>query len=186
MRQATDGAARRLLRVALLAPALMLGGCETINSIVAKPGPPPPCPPVAKVDDAATLTRFAGTGRDLTDIQFEAEIGRVATGCDYDSDKVDMVVQVEFIASRGPADQERKAPFTYFVAVARTDHTILGRESFQSVIEFPGNQTRAVTREPDVELEIPLREGEAGRNYRVYIGFVLTEEELAFNRQQRP
>lgn len=185
MRHATGTAARRLLRIAVLVPILALGGCETINTIIAGPAPPPPCPRVAKVEDAETLTRFQGTGRDLTDVQFEAEIGRIAAGCDYDSDKIDMVVDVEFIASRGPADQERKAAFTYFVAVARTDDTILGRATFESVIEFPGNQTRTPIVE-ELEQEIPRKEGEPGRNFIVYIGFALTEDELAFNRQQRP
>lgn len=187
MRQAIDGAVRGLLRAALLAPALTLGGCETINSIIAKPAPPPPCPRATAPAEIAHLTRFTGAGRDLTDVTFEAEVGRIAIGCDYDSDTVTVFLGIEFIASRGPADQERRAPFSWFIAVVKSDQTIPsgGRETFDSVIEFPGNQTRSVaTEEP--ELEIPLREGEAGRNYRIYIGFELTEEELAFNRQQQP
>jgi hypothetical protein len=177
---------RRLLQcAACLVPTLLLAGCETINSIVGMPQAPPPCPRVAKVDDAATLTHFVGDGRDLTDVDYEAEIGRIVSTCDYDSDNVDMVVRVEFIASRGPADQQRRAPLTYFVAVARTDQTILGRASFDTLVEFPGNVTRAAVAE-ELEQEIPLKQGESWRSIIVWVGFELTPEQLEFNRQQRP
>lgn len=171
----------------LLLPALLLAGCETVNTIIAGPGPPPPCPRVAKIEDASRLTRFQGTGRDLTDVAFEAEIGQIASACDYGSDSVDVALQIQFIASRGPADQQRRAPFTWFIAVARPDLTVPagGRQAFDSVIEFPGNQVRAAIEEQP-EVEIQLQEGEVGRRYVVYVGFELTPDELEFNRRHRP
>ena len=76
-------------------------------------------------------------------MQFEAEIGDVAGSCGYDDDVLDVELRVQFIASRGPADEGRRADFRYFVAIARTDDTVIAREEFDSFIEFPGNQTRA-------------------------------------------
>ncbi len=169
--------------LALIAPALLAGlaGC---GSLFAKPAPPPPCPQIAQVNDAATLTRFAGTGRDLTDVTFEAEFGPFYGSCGYDDNEIDVELNVQIIASRGPADQARRADFRYFVAIARLDQTILAREEFDSYIEFPGNQVRAGIVE-ELAQQIPIQSGERGDHYVIYVGFVLTPEELAFNRAQR-
>jgi hypothetical protein len=81
-----------------------------MDSIVA-PSVPPPCPAVAKVEDASKLTRFAGEGRDLTDVLFEAELTDIAASCSYGSDTIDMASRVRFVVSRGPADTARRADF---------------------------------------------------------------------------
>lgn len=166
--------------LATLALAAVLAGCTMFEPAA----PPPPCPRVARVDDAGRLTRFAGTGRDLTDVAFEAEISAMQGSCAFEDDEIDVELDVQFIASRGPADTNRRADFRYFVAVARTDHTVLAREEFDSYIEFPGNQVRAGIVEELVQ-RIPIPEGGSGAPYVIYVGFVLTPEELAFNRAQR-
>ncbi len=158
-----------------------LAGC---GSWFDKPAPPPPCPQVAQVEDASRLTRFSGAGRDLTDVAFEAELGGMAGSCAYDGNEIDVELSVQFIASRGPADQSRRADFTYFVAIARLDQTVLAREEFDSYIEFPGNQTRAGIVE-ELAQRIPIESGARGDSYVIYVGFKLTPEELAFNRAQQ-
>jgi hypothetical protein len=92
-------------------------------------------------------------------------------------------MQIQLIASRGPAATDDKAMFNYFVAVARTDKTILSRDAFDTVIELPGNQTRNETVE-EIEQTIPLAEGESGANIVIVVGFEMTPDELEYNRQQ--
>lgn len=169
-----------LLRPALAGLSLLsLAACE--SGIFAEPEAPPPCPTVTVVEDAGRLTRFSGSGRDLTDVMFEAEIGPMSGSCGYDDDEIDVELNVQFIASRGPADQGRRADFRYFVAVARTDQTVIAREEFDSWIDFPGNQTRAGIVE-ELGQHIPIAPGETGAEFVVYVGFALTPEELEFNR----
>jgi len=163
---------------AVLLSGLVLAGCAMFQEA----GPPIPCPRAVTVADAASLTRFDGTGRDLTDVLFEAEIAQIASACEYDDGAVDVTVQVQFVALRGPADQQRRGDFDYFVAIADAGQTILARESFDATIEFPGNKTQAGVVE-ELEQHIPLRADEPGAGYVIYVGFVLTPDELAFNRQ---
>ncbi|WP_420345222.1 hypothetical protein [Pelagibius sp.] len=145
---------------------------------------PRPCPEVVLLSDASKQVKFSGQGRDLTDVLFEAEIepGRVV--CEYDDNTVDVDLQVRVVASRGPANSDRLANINYFVAVARADQTVLARESFDIAIPFPGNRTRVSGLE-EIGQIIPLSQGEDGRDYRVYLGFDLTPEELQFNRANR-
>ena len=163
---------------ALLLSGLVLAGCALFQEA----GPPLPCPRAVTVADAASLTRFDGAGRDLTDVLFEAEIAQIASACEYDDGAVDVTVQIQFVAQRGPADQERRGDFDYFVAIADAGHEILVRESFDATIEFPGNKTQAGVVE-ELEQHIPLAADEPGAGYVIYVGFVLTPDEVAYNRQ---
>ncbi len=164
-----------------LALALALAGCETMSSIIT-PTVPPPCPVVAKVEDAAKLTRFTGAGRDLTDVLFEAELTDISAACSTGSDTITVASRIRFVVSRGPADTTRRADFRYFVAVSTRDKQIVGREVFETGVDFPGNHTRASQIE-ELEQEIPIRQGEEGVRYVIFFGFELTEDELAFNRK---
>ena len=145
------------------------------------------CPQVVLVGDAASLTRFQGPGRDLTDVDFEASIQPPAIGCDFDEDEFAVVsdLRLRFIASRGPADDDRTARFEYFVAVATAvGRRVIAREEFGLSVPFEGNRTRVAVIE-ELSPRIPIRADQTGAEYRVYVGFKLTPEELDYNRRTR-
>lgn len=150
-------------------------------------GPRFACPQAVLVGDAAQLTRFQGPGRDLTDVDFEASIEPPAIGCSFDEDEFAVVgdLQLRFIASRGPADDDRTARFEYFVAVATAvGRRIIAREEFGLSVPFEGNRTRVVAIE-ELSPRIPINANETGAEYRLYVGFKLTPEELDYNRNAR-
>jgi hypothetical protein len=173
------------LRLAFLAAPLLLGACETLRSIDFNPPPelPPPCPRAVVGENAGRLTRFNGAGKDPANVVFEAEIADLAGSCIYDGDTIEVDMQIQLVAGRGPAATDDKARFNYFVAVARTDKTVLSRDAFDTVIELPGNQTRNETVE-EIEQTIPLAKDETGANLVIVVGIEMTSDELEFNRQQ--
>ena len=139
------------------------------------------CPRVTKVNEASQLTRFGPAGHDITDVQFEALIGDINGKCEAVDKGVSVKMTVDFIASRGPADKTRKASFAYFVAITDNKDNVLTRQQFDTYIDFPGNRTRDGIRESLDEI-IPLAAGQRGDDFRVYLGFVVTHDELAYNR----
>ncbi len=153
--------------------------------------PPLPCPAVIAINDASELTRFRGEGRDLTDVVFTAGIGDMQFACEYRKDDtvVETDLRVVMTIVRGPANADDKAIFTYFVAIAYVDpasgepERIVAREEFDTGALFEGNASRLVV--PD-ELSpvIPLKTGQSGADYRIYVGIKLTPEELAYNRSR--
>ena len=161
----------------VLASVLALSAC-------AGDEPLRPCPEVDLLSDAAKQVKFEGQGRDLTDILFEADLEAVRLVCSYNDEELDVDLQVRVIASRGPANNDRVANTNYFVAVARSNRTILARRSFDIAIPFPGNQTRVSGLE-EIGQVITLAPGEDGSDYLIYLGFDLTPEELQFNRLNR-
>lgn len=160
------------------AVALLLAGCFGDDR------PPPPCPPVVRVPNATTLVQFTGEGRDLTDVEYQAELTDVLFTCEYDEDVIETDMKVTFLAGEGPAYRDQVEPLRYFVAIATADQRILTREVFQIDIQFQGNQRRLVFSE-ELASEIPLRPGQSGRDYRVFVGFELSEAQFEYNRDSR-
>ncbi len=157
-----------------LAGGLLLAGCasEPDNR---------PCPRAVVLSDASRQVKFSGQGRDLTDVLFEATISTGRLVCEYDDNVLDVDLQVQVIAARGPANSDRLANLNYFVAVARSDQTVLARESFDLAIPFPGNRTRISALE-EIGQVITLTGDEDGGDYRIYVGLDLSHEELEYNR----
>lgn len=176
----------KVLRLALFAAPLLLGACDTLNSIDfnPKPPPPPPCPRAVVGEDVGRLTRFSGAGKDPADVVFQAEIGDLTGSCIYDDDKIEVEMQVQITATRGPAATGDTAKFNYFVAVARNDKTILSRDSFDAEIKLPGDEPRNGTAD-EIDQTIPVPNSEAGGDLTIIVGFEMTPDELEYNRKQR-
>lgn len=172
-------------RLVFVATSLLLGGCETLRSIDFNPKPelPPGCPRAVVAEEAGRLTRFAGAGKDPSDVAFEAEILEVTGTCGYDDDIVDVEMQVQIAARRGPAGTSDAAALNYFVAIARSDKTIVARQAFDASIELPEDRSGSGIIE-EIDQTIPLGEDETGEDYVIIVGFEMTRDELEFNRAQ--
>ncbi len=161
---------------AAAASVFLLAACSSDGQVVLF------CPEVLRVADAAHLVRFDGAGRDLTDVRFEVELQQVGLSCEYDDDVVESVLLVTMIATRGPADNQRQAPLKYFVAIATLDQKIVAREEFEITVPFEGNRTRVAVTE-ELKPRIPLKAGQTGADYQIFIGLSLSREELRYNRE---
>jgi len=164
---------------ALLVLGWALAGCT-------KSGPPKPCPRVGVLDDAQRLVRFnPGGGRDLTDIRFEAEIGVRSGRCEYTSrdSQLEVEMAVEIQAVRAP-NAGKQGEFEYFVAITDRSQRILAKQVFTAVIPFETDRRAAGALEELVET-IPLKPGQLGNEFEIVVGFQLSPDELAYNRQLR-
>ncbi len=173
-------------RTTAFRPSRLLPGMMVLPLLAACASEPErrPCPQAVVLTDAARQVKFSGQGRDLTDVLYEASINTGRLICEYDENVLDVDLDVQVVAVRGPANSDRLANLSYFVAVARTDETILARRSFDIAIPFPGNRTRVAGIE-QIGQVITLAGGETGGDYRIYVGFDLSREELDYNRANR-
>jgi hypothetical protein len=171
--------------LAVLALALGASGCSWFEK--AAEGPTPPCPEVSILADAAAISKFRdGAGRDLTDLLFEAEMTGVSGECQYDRKRTKVTINANLAveSARGAAERNGLADIAYFVAVVDLNKRILGRQEFDTRIEFPPNTSRVAIRE-ELEQTISLKPGETGEAYRVLIGFIVDRDQLARNRTPR-
>jgi hypothetical protein len=163
---------------ALLAAGLPLVACSWLSSTT----PPASCPTVSKIGDASKLIRFApGGSQELSNVAFEAGILDISGGCVTVDNGLRVDMTADFLAARGPAGTQDKASFDYFVAIVGQGEKVLAREQFSSEIPFSATKTRNGIKET-LEENVPLAKGQQGSDFHVFIGFVLTPEELAYNR----
>lgn len=164
--------------------ALIVAGCTSDKQTKA-------CPRVAVLSEAGSLTRFApGAGRDILDVDFQGAITDLVTDCNNPDARTPAQVIVQlapvFTLSRGAANNDRKAEFTYFVSVVRNEE-ILSKQLFEVESTFAGNRSRIVVRDdnPPIMIDIPLSERNSARDYEVLVGFQLTADELQHNQVTR-
>jgi hypothetical protein len=161
--------------------ALALAGCGLFGGS----SPPHACPDAVMLADAKRITLYrAGPGRDLTDVEFEGEIARIASTCKYGKHELTITLTADLVATRGPAASDSKAVLPFFVAVTDGARNIVAKKVFDSDIPIPPGQRRAGVRE-EIEQVIPLPEGEPAPYYEVVVGFQLTAEQLERNRRAR-
>jgi hypothetical protein len=148
-----------------------------------------PCPMVKVVQDAAYMTRFAGASEDLTDTSFEARIARSKNLCYYqtNTDTGERVIRtelsVEFAASRGPNNPDSSAKFNYWIRVTGPGSSQLSSQELDVEIPFTAAKIQGTTQDSVDVFVPPLKQGENGDFYRIYIGLAVSEKELAYNRR---
>lgn len=176
---------RFLLPAALLAigSALVACGPSTTERVTAAQL----CPKALRVQDAASLTRFQpGRGRDATDTIVQAQLSDIVIACASRRDRVDVDIVFEIRASEGPAlarvARDRKVGLEYFVAVIDPQRQVLARRTFNADFQFSGNRTKLASKE-ELSQRIPLANAGAGGAYQIAVGFVMTQDEVEFNRR---
>jgi hypothetical protein len=169
---------RRLAFLASLGLALLAtAACTSSEKEVLK------CPTVAFLNEVDQIRAFReGAGTDLSDVIYEAQFGKLAAVCDFGRRAVEIDTSFEIIATRGPADSDRSAPIKFFVAIMDPAGEVVAKEIYDAPIPFADNRRRVGRRE-QVEPLIPYpSERTAIKDYKVFIGFQLTEEQLRYNR----
>ncbi|HSV29332.1 MAG TPA: hypothetical protein VLL76_07230 [Candidatus Omnitrophota bacterium] len=172
---------RKILPFVAVASSVVLASCSVFEKKA-----PPPCPPVYILSDASTLTKYReGKGRDLTDVEFEAEITGYKGECKYDDKGAVVDIEVIFSLKRGPADTDRKAEFEYFVAVPLYYPSPQAKAVFPVTIPFLEGANHVKHFDEAVSMRIPVKDNDVIQKYEVYLGFQTSAEELERNRKAK-
>lgn len=167
----------RLAAILLLA-ASGVAGCDDSGRLA------PNCPQTGILSDAADLTRFRGTGTDLTDMVVDGRITGISGKCSLqDATHLKTVLSVDMDLTRGPASTGRAEDVTYFVSITRGGE-ILNKGAYTLHVTFDNNASRVRLRGDQIDLLLPVGDNRKGSDYRVLVGFQLSPDELAFNRQR--
>lgn len=177
---------RFALRSALAVAALSsLGACSTVGKVFSDEENVGPCPNAFALYEASRLVTFGGDGSEAYDnVSYTAEIQNVTTLCRYYGDNpIDADIELEIGFGRGPAAESRRHAYRYWVAVTRRDIAVIEKRDLEINVSFPRGEDRVYQRERIKNISIP-RAGEdtSGANFEIIVGFDLTPEQLAFNR----
>ena len=166
-------------RAALIVPVILLAalaGCTTQK-------PVPPCPPIRVDSSTASLTKFKdGPGRDVTDIEYQAEIVGYKGKCVHEDDNVEVQFDLDLTIAGGAAAKGGAVDLYYFVAIPQFFPDPAGKHIIQVKRDVPASGKQEHFTESNVRLRIPLTKDQAGAAFDIYVGFQVDNAQLEYNR----
>ena len=143
-----------------------------------------PCPFVKVLYDAARYVEFAEAREAAGAVAWTGEIQGLNANCRYrGDDPIEVAVELLFSFGKGPQAQGDSKTYRYWVAVTERNRTVLAKEWFDIQADFENGRERADYRERLGSIVIPrASEGVSGSNFEILVGFEVTPEMAAFNR----
>ena len=158
----------------------LLGACAPDRTV-------PPCPNVRVDSSTANVTQFRdGPGREVGDIVYQAEIVNYQGSCtqdlENDEGEAEVEMEVEFAMATGAAAAAGQVPLYYFVAIPQLFPDPAAKQVFEVRRSSRGGAARAERWTESIALTLPVTKARPSAAYDIYVGFQLTDEQLAFNR----
>jgi hypothetical protein len=143
-----------------------------------------PCPFVKVLYDAARYVDFKDNQEASAAVRYSGEIQNVASMCSYKAtDPIAVKARVLFEFGRGPQAPSRSASYRYWVAVTDRNHAVLDKRTFDVPVSFPAGEDRVVLTQDIDGIVIPRKDSNvSGANFEVLIGFEVSPQMAAFNR----
>ena len=141
-----------------------------------------PCPYVKILYDAARYVELADNRPAVANVGYTGEIEGVTAGCSYRGDEpITVQMDLLFNLGRGAQATAGQRTYRYWIAVTARNEAVLAKEYFDLPVDFEGARTASVTQEKTIV--IPRANAEtSGSNFEVLVGFDVTPEMAAFNR----
>ncbi|MCF8505836.1 MAG: Tat pathway signal sequence domain protein [Caulobacter sp.] len=143
-----------------------------------------PCPYVKVLYDAGRFIEFKDGRESASTVGWTGEIQGVSAGCEYkNADPIKVRVELLFSMGRGPAAVGQSKAYRYWVAVTQRNQTIIAKEYFDLPVTFGSGEDRVFVRDTVANITIPRADADtSGANFEVLIGFDVTPQMAAFNR----
>lgn len=144
-----------------------------------------PCPYVKVLYDAGRYVEFKNDREASADVAYTGEIQSISAGCAYKNDQpITVQVEVLFELGKGPQAEGSSKNYRYWVAVTRRNQSIIEKAYFDLPVKFSPGQDRVYVTEDIGEISIPRATlTTSGSNFEILIGFDVTPQMAAFNRE---
>ena len=143
-----------------------------------------PCPFVKVLYDAARYHEFKDGRESAAAVMYTGEIQGISAGCEYrDDDPIELRVELLFSLGKGPQATSDQKTYRYWVAVTDRNRAVIAKEWFDLPVQFDG-QDRVNVRDTLEGIVIPRAAvTTSGSNFEVLVGFEVTPQMAAFNRE---
>jgi hypothetical protein len=143
-----------------------------------------PCPFVKTLYDAGRFVEFAEGREASANVAYSGEIQNISAGCAYkDAEPIKVQLEILFELGRGPKATGDSKTYRYWVAVTQRNQDVLAKQYFDLPVTFQPGQDRLYATESIGEIVIPRATiTTSGSNFEVLVGFDVTSEQAAFNR----
>jgi hypothetical protein len=141
-----------------------------------------PCPFVKVLYDAARYEEFKDNQEASSSVAYTGEIEGIRSDCEYkDLEPIKVRMQVLFSLGKGPQAPSSKKTYRYWVAVTHRNHEVLAKQYFDLPVSFSTDRARMADNVNGIVIP-RASQTVAGDNFEVLVGFDVTPEMAAFNR----
>lgn len=143
-----------------------------------------PCPYAKVLYDAARYAEFKNNQQSPNAVGFTGEISGLTAQCQYKgSEPITVQMSIDFALGRGPMAQGTQKDFHYWVAVTERNSMIIAKQDFVVHADFKDGADRVNVADKLDGIVIPRATNTtSGGNFEVLVGFDVTPEMAAFNR----
>lgn len=145
------------------------------------------CPQIRALPDLAAITQFSTPKAPVPDKMISTtKLDKIESHCTLAANAVTVEAAFDFSGTLGPVgvkDLDGQANYTYpyFLAVVTPDGKILSKDVFALSMIYENGQI-TFRRQDKLRQVIPFVAGKDASQYKIMIGFQLSEDELAYNR----
>ncbi|WP_340643917.1 Tat pathway signal sequence domain protein [Phenylobacterium sp.] len=143
-----------------------------------------PCPFVKVLYDAGRYIEFKDAKEASANVGYSGEIQGISAGCQYKDDQpIQVEMEVLFELGKGPQAQGASNTYRYWVAVTKRNEAVIAKQYFDLPVSFGPGQDRVYATEKMAQIVIPrAKDTTSGANFEVLVGFDVTPQMAAFNR----
>lgn len=143
-----------------------------------------PCPYVKVLYDAGRVIEFKDGKEASANVGYTGEIQGISAGCQYKDDQpIQVEMEVLFELGKGPQAQGSSKTYRYWVAVTKRNEAIIAKQYFDLPVSFSPGQDRVYVTEKMAQITIPrAKDTTSGANFEILVGFDVTPQMAAFNR----
>jgi hypothetical protein len=149
------------------------------------------CPRIEALPELARVTQFADESNPVSStILSETALTKLDSSCITTENTINLDIMLNFTSTLGTAGLSQAAAQSsyshpYFVAVVDPAGKIIAKDVFSLTPVFTSGQKEVYSSER-LQQTIPLSSTIPANQYRIMIGFQLSEKELAHNRSLNP
>ncbi|WP_309645858.1 Tat pathway signal sequence domain protein [Phenylobacterium sp.] len=143
-----------------------------------------PCPFVKVLYDAARYVEFKEGREASANVAYSGEIQGISAGCQYkDDDPIKVTMEVLFELGKGPQATSDTKTYRYWIAVTKRNDSVITKQYFDLPVKFAEGQDRVYATEEIGQVTIPRATNTtSGANFEILVGFDVTPQMAAFNR----
>jgi hypothetical protein len=143
-----------------------------------------PCPFVKVLYDAGRYIEFKDDKEASANVGYTGEIQGISAGCQYKDDApIQVAMEVLFELGKGPQAAGSSKNYRYWVAVTKRNEAVIAKQYFDLPVNFTAGQDRVYVTEKMAQITIPrAQDTTSGANFEVLVGFDVTPQMAAFNR----
>ena len=144
-----------------------------------------PCPFVKALYDASRYVEFKDGREASANVGYSGEIQGIAAGCQYKDDQpISLSMDVLFEFGKGPQATDNTKTYRYWVAVTDRNREVIAKKTFDIPVKFQPGQDRLYVTDKVNSIVIPRGAlNTSGANFEVLVGFEVTPQMAAFNRE---